>query len=429
VSKSSKTSSNSTTNTNQTLTTTPTNPQFVTDSVTGLQGHINNLLNTDPQSFVAGPSQLQSQAFAASQGLGGWQGGLDQAGAGARGLMTAAPPAAQATSGTLLDTNIDGYMNPYIKNVVDTTLSDADQNAGIVRAAQAAAQARDQKFSGSGAALTSALTEGQLARARASADAAIRAQGYDQATGLATNDLNRSAATSQFNAGQTNQVAQSNLQRQLAAAGLLGDLSNTDATQSRADLGMLSDLGGQQRQIQSQQAGAPLSLAAVIAGLNAQQPYSLFHGQVGNDVGTSSTNGTSNTTTTDPFGSFGSLLSGAGSLASGLGALGLGAGAAAGGAAAAGAGIGAAGAGGSALASALPFLLASDKRLKTDIETVGKDKAGRRVVSYRYKGEPQNVNRIGYIAQEIEKTDPDAVHTMPGGMKAVAYGLLSQRAA
>lgn len=408
MSKSSKTNSNSTTNTNQTLTTTPTNPQFVTDSVTGMQGHINNLLNTDPQSFVAGPSQLQSQAFAASQGIGGWQPSMGTAAGAATGLLgsTVDPSranATSATSGNLLGVDLGAYENPNLQAVVNSTLSDADQNAAIVRAQQAAAMARDQKFSGSGSALTAALTEGQLQRARTAADANLRSNAYDSAVAAATGDLNRSAATSEFNAGQANNTSQfnaeqanslatSDLARRLSAAGLLGDLSNSTASNDRADLGTLNDLGTQQRLIATQQAAAPLSVASIIAALNSQQPYGLFHGQVGTDVGTSSTNGTSKTTTSDPVGTLGSLLQAAGSAASG-------------------------------------FAMLSDKRLKTDIETVGKDKAGRRVVSYRYKGEPEHVNRIGYLAQEIEKTDPDAVHTLPGGYKAVDYGLLSQRAA
>jgi hypothetical protein len=445
VSKSSKSNSTSTTNTDSTLVNTPTNPQFVTDSVSNLQDHINNLLNSDPQSLVAGPSSLQTQAFNTAQGLGGWQPSMSAAATGATGLLngpgltpaqaqagtattaTAAPTL--ASSGTLLNTDLSKYENPYENAVVNTTLSDFDQNAAQTRANQALAMARDQKFGGSRSALTSALTEDQLARARAAAEAGLRSDAFNAATANATNDLNRSADTSrlnaqlgtqaslfnagaandtskfntnlgadtsQFNAGQVNSMGEADAQRRLAAAGLLGDLSNSTGANDRADLGLLSDLGGQQRQIAMDQAAAPASLLSIIAGLNAEQPYNLFHGGISKDNSTATTNGSSTSSSSDPFGTLGTLLGGIGSVASGLGGMGV---------------------------------HISDRRLKTDIETVGKDKAGRRVVSFRYRGEPKGANRIGYLAQEVERSDPEAILTLPGGVKAVDYGLLSQKGA
>jgi hypothetical protein len=130
----------------------------------------------------------------------------------------------------------------------------------------------------------------------------------------------------------------------------------------------------------------------LISGLNANQPYSLFRGvdtnEIGASAGNSNTSGTSSTNgSTSEFG---------------MDAVDF-----------------------AKLAAAAAMAMPSDKRLKTDIETVGKDKAGRRVVSFRYKGEPKGTNRLGYLAQEVEKTDPHAVLTGPGGYKFLNMGLLT----
>lgn len=63
--------------------------------------------------------------------------------------------------------------------------------------------------------------------------------------------------------------------------------------------------------------------------------------------------------------------------------------------------------------------LISDRRMKTDIEEIGKTKDGQKIYSYRYKtGGPTH---IGLMAQEVEKAKPDAVMTLPSGIKAVDY--------
>lgn len=68
----------------------------------------------------------------------------------------------------------------------------------------------------------------------------------------------------------------------------------------------------------------------------------------------------------------------------------------------------------------------SDARLKEDIAKVGELYDGTNVYSYRYKG--SDVPQIGLMAQEVEKTNPDAV-TEIGGFKAVHYGKATKYAA
>jgi hypothetical protein len=67
----------------------------------------------------------------------------------------------------------------------------------------------------------------------------------------------------------------------------------------------------------------------------------------------------------------------------------------------------------------------SDERLKEDIEKVGELFDGSNVYRYRYIGDA--TPRIGLMAQEVEKTNPDAVIEI-GGYKAVDYGKATQYA-
>lgn len=84
-----------------------------------------------------------------------------------------------------------------------------------------------------------------------------------------------------------------------------------------------------------------------------------------------------------------------------------------------------AGSGLSSLGSSI-FSMFSDERLKEDIEKVGELYDGKGVYSYRYKGD--HVPRIGLMAQEVEKTNPEAV-TEIGGFKAVDYRKATRYAA
>lgn len=60
---------------------------------------------------------------------------------------------------------------------------------------------------------------------------------------------------------------------------------------------------------------------------------------------------------------------------------------------------------------------ASDERLKEDIRHVGALHDGTPIHSFRYKGSPET--QLGFIAQELRETKPDAVAQMPSGMFAV----------
>lgn len=73
---------------------------------------------------------------------------------------------------------------------------------------------------------------------------------------------------------------------------------------------------------------------------------------------------------------------------------------------------------GSSMASALPMLALSDERVKEDISEIGETHEGQPLYSYRYIGDP--TPRVGLMAQDEEKRDPDNVVEI-GGVKAVNY--------
>jgi hypothetical protein len=74
---------------------------------------------------------------------------------------------------------------------------------------------------------------------------------------------------------------------------------------------------------------------------------------------------------------------------------------------------------GSSLGGGLSSLLAfSDERVKEDIAPVGETHEGQTLYSYRYIGDPEP--RVGLLAQEEERRDPDNVVEI-GGIKAVNY--------
>lgn len=73
-------------------------------------------------------------------------------------------------------------------------------------------------------------------------------------------------------------------------------------------------------------------------------------------------------------------------------------------------------------------MFASDARVKYNVETDYYDRKGRRWVNFTYKGEPPSVRHHGVIAQEVERTDPDAVFTNGIGLKVVNYAKLREAA-
>jgi len=272
-------------------TTTPTNPEWVTSGIQGLMGQISDLGKRDPYSFVAGTNPLLEQARTNLLGTGvpGQMTDYEQA---RKYINEGAGGGGSVQSASLLD-NLDNYMSPYTKSVVDAALADFDYGAGKTRAQQDLDIANAGAFGGSGSALTRSMTEDSLARSRASTSANLHDQAFNVGAGLSGQDADRRQAASIANA----QLAEQAASRRLQAGSALANISN-------ANIGQLASVGDYYRQMEQQRLQAPISLLGTQAGLVGGLPLQLFQGNV------------STSKTSDPIGQFAAL-------AGGLGALGL----------------------------------------------------------------------------------------------------------
>lgn len=294
---------------------TPTNPAYVESGLAGVTGKINDLTNADPYSFVAGPDALQTQAGTAAGGLTSGA-GFGQAQDILGGVAGAGPNLAGAPA-SLLD-NLQAYMSPYTKDVVDTSLADYDFGSGQTRAQNKLSLAGDTTFGGSGGAIQTSLSNDAIDRGRGTLSAGLHDQAFTTGANLSNQDAQRRQQASQFDAAQKD----NDLQRQIAAAlGLSGNAS-AQGQDARENIGTQASIGDMLQRLAQARATAPLSLLGSQAALYSGLPLGLLHGNVAD--GTSS--GTSATKVSDPIGQLSNLIASFGSAAKGLGSMGGGAG-------------------------------------------------------------------------------------------------------
>jgi len=147
---------------------------------------------------------------------------LTQAGQAATSAMQATGPGA-----------ISAYMNPYIQQVADTTMTDLNRQFGAQQAQQQQRQIQSGGFAGS--ASRGAVMDAELARAQGDATAkamsGLYAGGFDTAAGLAQ----QAAGT------------------QAGIAGGLGSLGQMAQQGVMGDVGGLFQMGEAQRQIEAAQ--------------------------------------------------------------------------------------------------------------------------------------------------------------------------------
>ena len=147
--------------------------------------------------------------------------------------------------------NAQGYMNPYMQNVVARQQQDATRQAAIAQQAQGAQAARSGAFGGSGDYLMRAQAAGNLARQKGD----IQAQGLNTAYTQGMNQFNQeqqqrqaaaqlNAQQGQFGAG----LGLQGLQTALSSANTLGNLGNTQYQQNMGINQMQNQYGGQQQQ-------------------------------------------------------------------------------------------------------------------------------------------------------------------------------------
>lgn len=438
-----------TTSTNQTQT--PVISEPYSSSFQGFTGQIDDFMASDPTQYVAPASPLQEQAFGMAQNLGAGNAHIDAASGYAANAANAPASSvelggynastyggAQLGSATLyggadladprmLSEYMDNYQNPYTEQVIDATMADFDEYSGTQRAAMAADAAKTAAFGGSRYGIAQGQLEGELARGRASTQAALLDQkyrlaaqlagvdagaanqfsltqgGWDQQAGLASMDaLNNFAlqqaqlkqqaglasmdatnSASAFGANAANQQSMTNASlleqqylRELQAAGIETNLGQLAGSQELAQLGAVAELGGVQRGIESEYTNALPTQLQMGSQLYGSLYPGLYTGT--NTVGTG--------TSTEKSGGLGSWLPQV--------------------------------AGSAMQAGAMAF---SDRRLKEDIERIGNHgKIG--LYRYRIFGRDET----GVMADEVAEHYPEALGPEVAGFATVNYNRLNE---
>lgn len=455
----------STTSQKTNQTTTPVISEPYSSSFQGFTGQIDDFMASDPSQYVAPVSPLQQQAFGQAQNLGVHTDaaseyaaraanapassvsfeGYDAPQLGRAALYGGANlgPAslyggAQLADPRMLHEFMDDYQNPYTGQVIDATMADFDEQAGITRAQMAADAAKTAAFGGSRYGVAQGQLEGELARGRASTQAALLDQkfrlaaqlagvdagaanqfalqqgGWDQQAGLSAMDALNNFALQQAafkqQAGLSNQGAQNQFslaqaglsadaarfgaeaannqsltnanlleqeyQRQLQAAGIETNLGQ----QELAQLGAVAGLGEMQRGIESEYTNAVPTQLQVGSGLYGSLYPGLYAG--------TNTQGTMTGTNVEKSGGLGTWL--VPILASGM----------------------------QNAASAAQF---SDRRLKSGIERIG-DYGRIGLYRYRIFGNEET----GVMADEVAQHYPEALGPQVGGFATVNYDKLKE---
>lgn len=353
---------------------------WIEPTVLGLQDKIHNIMDADPTKWVAPTSALQTKAFGDVQGLGGWKPYATQAAGMATDVGGKGPVSANASLAqdhSVLDNGgIGRYLDPAVQSYVDATLASYDDNTARQQAQMQAQGAKAGAFGGSRYGIAQGAFQADAGRGRALTEAELRKSAYDSALAAAMGEADRRAQVGMFNAGNLTDISKTNASfqeqqylRDLQAAGLLGDLSNSIAGNERADVALTGELGGVQRGIASEYSNAePMQaqLAAQLFGAFPQDSYLKYKNK--------------STTTSSP---------GLGNVAAGL-----------------------------ASSAAMAF---SDRRLKEDIARIG-DTGALGLYRFRYIGDHKA--RIGVMADEVAIHHPEALGPVIGGYSTVDYARL-----
>jgi hypothetical protein len=338
----------------------------------------------------------------------------------------------QAINPQALD--IQQFMSPYTKNVVEATQRGLKQQFGQQLSQQQADAIKSGAFGGDRSGMQRALLQGQQSLAEAQALSPLYQQAYNQA--LQTAQQQQGVG---LGAAQANRAAQAQLGQQLAALGQQGFGQQLGAAQQMGALGQqgfgqqlgaaqqMQGLGkdiygqnigtGQALQgLGQQQFGQGTGIAQILSAL-AQQNYGMGAGtsQALAGLGTGAQQaglagaqaqmgaGATEQQTQQaglqamynqfmqergyPF-QIAQFLS---NIATGTGAL---------------------------SGNTTTTTMASDRRLKENVQKVGETNDGQPIYRYNFKGDPRT--QIGLMAQEVEKDHPEAVDESRG-YKSVDY--------
>lgn len=169
---------------------------------------------------------------------------------------------------------IAGFLNPYLKDVVDTSLANYDYGAGQQQAGADLAQAQDTTFGGSGGSIEQALLKDRLATGRGTLAAGLRSDAYDKAAALSGQQAGLDTSVSMGNASGREGA----LNRQATSALGLADVGSAQQGNERSNITLQNQIGEYLRQIKAAQAGAPIAALGANADILGKTPFDLFRG-------------------------------------------------------------------------------------------------------------------------------------------------------
>lgn len=360
-----------------------------------------------------GQAQGAAQPYygAATQGT---QNALQAGQAFTPGAAAGALAGGQAVNAGQLQT--DQYMSPYTKNVVEATQNALQQQFGQQNAEQQAQAIKAGAFGGDRAGLQRAVLKGQQALTQSQAISPLYQQAYNQALQAAQQQQGVG-----LGAAQANRAAQAQMGQQLAALGQQAYGQQLGAAQQMQGIG--KDIYGQNLQtgqalqgLGQQQFGQGTGIAQQLAAL-AQQGYGMGAGTSQALAGLGSgaqAAGLAGAQAQMAAGATEQQTQQAGlqamynqfmqkqgypfqiaqflaNIAEGTGAL---------------------------SGNTTSTSMASDRRLKENVQKVGETNDGQPIYRYNFKGDPRT--QIGLMAQEVEKDHPEAVDENRG-YKSVDY--------
>jgi len=350
----------------------PYSGQRVADLTPGMTGDIGLL-----QGNIGSTNPTYNQAIGTMNGLQGFQ-------------------MPQVNPQTLAGTNLSPYMNPYTSAVINPTMALMEQQRQQALNGVGQQASQQNAFGGSRQGVSEGVTNAQYGLNEAQMAGGLLSNNFNQAQAAATGDITRNLTAQQLNqaAAATGAGIQAN-----AATGA-GNLAS--GQQQNWLQGMQAAMGGQQMLTSQQQQ----QLNAAMQYYTEQQQYPIQQLQILQNALQVSPYGTT-TTTTGPGPSSNAAMQGIGGALGLLGTFGS---------------LATPGAGG---ISALGNLF-SDRRLKKDVEKIGRDdRTGLNIYAFRYKGDPPSYPKVaGPMAQEVERKYPDQVVRI-GGYRAIKGNFLA----
>lgn len=172
-------------------------------------------------------------------------------------------------AGMLADMDLSKYMNPFIDNVENKSLDALDRSRQMSILGNQSAAGAAGAFGGSRHGIVDAVTNAESAREAGLLSANLRREGFDNATGLATADINRKMSADTGNADRSTNVSISNADRQLSS-----DTNNMNrilaALTGNRDAALTSDTNNANRNLMNDQSNRDAAMAAAVGNRDAR---------------------------------------------------------------------------------------------------------------------------------------------------------------